>query len=184
MGLPELLMLAADILQRLGVEYCVTGSVASMSYAEARLTNDVDIAVGLTPDMAVRLARCFPEPDFYVSEDAAREAARAGGQFNVLHPASGLKIDFMVAQPDAFNESRFERIRMVKPFGEMPIAFASPEDVILKKLEYFREGGSEKHLRDIDAIRRVQGEDLDEAYLDRWADRLGVRAEWDRVRGR
>lgn len=155
MELSDLLPRVAEILERLGINYRVTGSVASMSYGEPRLTNDINIAVRLSPHMAERLAEVFPESDFYVSTNAARQAALEHGQFNVIHPASGLKIDFMVAPEDAFNESRFQRVRMLRPFGDRAIAFATPEDVILKKLIYFREGRSEKHLRDIRAMLAV-----------------------------
>jgi hypothetical protein len=181
MALSELLPRVAEILERLRIEYCVTGSVASMSYSEARLTNDIDIAVRLSPEQAVRLAEAFPEPEFYVSPDAAREAATVHGQFNIIHPESDFKIDFMVAPSDAFNEGRFSRSRELRPFGGVAVAFASPEDVILMKLVYFREGGSDKHLRDIDAIRRVQGDTLEVPYIEKWADRLGVRPQWDRI---
>jgi hypothetical protein len=53
--------------------------------------------------------------------------------------------------------------------------------VILKKLEYYREGGSQKHLRDIAGVLRTT-EGLDRAYIERWADQLGVRAEWQEAR--
>lgn len=145
------------------------------------MTTDIDIAVRLSPAQAARLAGAFPEPEFCVSPEAAREAATNHGQFNVIHPESGFKIDFMVAPPSPFNDGRFSRARELRPFGGVAVAFASPVDVILMKLVYFREGGSEEHLRDIDAIRHVQGETLDMRYLELWVDELGVRREWERA---
>ena len=56
--------------------------------------------------------------------------------------------------------------------------FASPEDVILKKLLYFQEGGSEKHLRDIIGVLKVQGEKLDRKYIADWIGPLGVENAW------
>lgn len=78
MGPSDLLAVAAGTLDRLGVAYFVTGSMASTAYGEPRFTNDVDIAIRATPDEAADVARAFPEPDYDASEAAAREAARRG----------------------------------------------------------------------------------------------------------
>ncbi len=105
----DLLRLVAETLERLEIDYFVTGSTATIAYGEPRFTNDIDVVVDLPP------------------------------------------------------------------------GFASPEDVILKKLAYFQEGGSEKHLRDIAGVLRVRGEQLDRAYIERWADRLSLSAIWQQV---
>lgn len=179
---PDFLRFAVTQLDALGVEYFLTGSIASTSYGKPRFTNDFDIVVRLSPQIAERLARAFPEDRFYVSPEAAREAASRGGQFNVIDSTSGFKIDFMIAADDAFNESRFARVRPRAIVHGPPMRMASPEDVILRKLQYHREGGSERHLSDIRDIISVRGDELDVGYIDRWSDRLGVRAEWERVR--
>ncbi len=103
------------------------------------------------------------------------------GQFNILHPGSGLKIDVMVADDSPFNASRFGRSRSVLVAPDTSPLFASPEDVILKKLEYYREGGSEKHLRDIAGVLKIMGNQLDHEYLTIWAMRLGVSRQWQVV---
>jgi hypothetical protein len=59
--------------------------------------------------------------------------------------------------------------------------FSSPEDVILKKLEFYREGGSEKHLRDIAGVLKVQGDKIDRRYIAGWASRLGVADIWEEI---
>jgi hypothetical protein len=103
--------------------------------------------------------------------------------FNVIHVPSGLNADLIVARDTLHDAARFGRVRRIEmPDGRVE-PFASPEDVILKKLEFFREGGSPKHLRDIASMIAVQGaEALDWAYLDEWAMRLGVTTELARVR--
>jgi hypothetical protein len=58
------------------------------------------------------------------------------------------------------------------------VTFASPEDVIIKKLAFYREGGSEKHLRDISGVLKVMGNEIDRAYIERWVQRLGLTREW------
>jgi hypothetical protein len=83
---------------------------------------------------------------------------------------------------DAFNRSRFARARRLMPAPDYDAVFASPEDVILKKLEYHREGGSDKHLRDIAGVLKISGDQLDLAYLDDRSSRLGLADLWAKVR--
>lgn len=55
---------------------------------------------------------------------------------------------------------------------------ARPENVILSKMQYFEEGGSEKHLRDIASMLKTSGDRIDRAHVQRWADQLGVMYIW------
>ena len=153
----DLLRYTADVLDRVGLTYLVTGSTATIAYGEPRFTNDLDIVLDLPADRTAAFCAGFPPPDFYLSADAVADAVRTGFQFNVIHPASGLKIDFILLTTTAFDASRRSRGRQLPVLADRSVAFASPEDVILKKLLYFREGGSEKHLRDIAGVVRVQG---------------------------
>ena len=89
----ELMRFAVAAIERLGLRYYVTGSMASMRYGEARLTNDIDIVIELPAPSVRELCAAFPEEDFYVSEDAAAHAALHGGQFNVIRPDAGLKVE-------------------------------------------------------------------------------------------
>jgi hypothetical protein len=177
----ELLRFAVEALERLRLPYLVTGSVATVFYGEPRFTNDVDIVVDLPLARAGELCRAFPAGEFYVDPESARAAIRRRGQFNVIHPTSGLKIDLIVAPRDAFDRSRFERARRVHPAPDYDAAFASPEDVIVKKMAAFREGGSDKHLRDVAGVLRVSGERLDRSYIAEWAARLGLMDVWKAV---
>ncbi|MEX2218149.1 MAG: hypothetical protein WD749_05260 [Phycisphaerales bacterium] len=178
----ELAEVVGEVCDRLSIPYCITGSIASSYYGNARTTHDVDVIVALPSARVDALCRAFAGEDWYVSEEAAREAARARGMFNVLHSPSGLKVDFIVLADSAFDQGRLERARMaVLPSGKA-LRFASPEDVILKKLEFFREGGSDKHLTDIAGMLRVSGAEIDRAFIDRWAGVLGVSADWERMK--
>ena len=170
----ELLAIVGGTMDRLRIPRFTTGSVASTIYGEPRFTNDIDMVVRLGEREARELCGSFAGPAWYVSEEAAAIAARERGQFNIIHTASGLKVDVMVADDSEFDRGRFERAHQVRMADGRIEPFASPEDVILKKLQYFREGASDKHLRDIASILVVQGDALDWAYLRRWADRLGV----------
>jgi hypothetical protein len=180
----ELLRHCVTVLDGLRVSYFVTGSVATVYYGEPRFTNDIDVVVDLPAQQVTPLCRAFPPPEFYVSEDAAREAVEHHEQFNIIHPASGLKVDMMVPADTAFNRSRFARVRRVRPGGDYEACFAAAEDVIIKKLEYYREGGSEKHLRDVAGVLKISDESVDRAYITGWASRLGLEDIWRAVQDR
>ena len=179
MELHELLARLVLVLERLQIPYLITGSVAAMAYGEPRLTNDIDVVVDINAGHVRGLLAQFPAEEFYLSDEAIRNALARKGQFNIIHPLSGLKIDVMVQQGTAFERSRFSRTRLVYFTDKQGGRFAAPEDIILKKMEYYREGGSEKHLRDIAGIMRVSASTIDESYIEQWADQLGLREIWD-----
>jgi hypothetical protein len=174
----DLLRYVIEVLESQGLTYMVVGSFASSTYGEPRLTHDIDIVVNLRADAVDRLCAAFPTPEFYVSVSAAREAVKIQGQFNVIHPASGNKIDFMIAHDDAWGRSQLSRRCRQPILADRETYVAAPEDVILAKLQYYREGESEKHLRDIAAMLQVSGDEIDKAYIDHWAKQLGLTLEW------
>lgn len=162
--------------------YFVTGSTATIYYGEPRFTNDLDVVLQLREAQVDKVVGAFPPDDFYLSEEALRRALRTRGQFNVIHPRSGLKVDFVVAEEGPFDRSRFARRRRVRATDDLEADFAAPEDVILQKLVFYREGGSDKHLRDIAGVLKISGDEIDFEYADEWAARLGVTDLWRRVR--
>lgn len=180
---PELSLLFVRPLNRLGVRYITSGSVAASLYGEPRLTNDVDFVVFLRIDDCRRLHEVFPSPDYYVppTEAIIIEISRGGkGQFNVIHSDTGFKADFYTTGRDEFDAWAFRNLRRIEFRSEL-VAVAPPEYVIVRKLEYFREGGSEKHLRDIRAMLAVSGDQIDRAELDEWIRRQGVELQWRMV---
>ena len=138
-------------LNMLRVRYMVSGSVAVIVYGEPRLTHDIDLVLWLGREHIARLSETFPPGEFYcpppevIGVELARELH---GHFNLIHQATGFKADVYLAGRDPLHEWAFERVRRLDVEGE-PLFVAPPEYVIVRKLEYFREGGSEKHLRDI-----------------------------------
>jgi hypothetical protein len=181
----ELFLLFVRPLQLAGIRYIVTGSVASIFYGEPRLTLDVDLVVFLNDKDIARLAEIFPSSDFYLPppEIIAAEARREmRGHFNILHLPTGFKADLYMTGRDELEAWAFRFQRRVQFAGET-VAMAPPEYVIVRKLEYYREGGSEKHLRDLRSMLAVSGEQLDQAALQDWIQRRGLQAEWKLASG-
>jgi hypothetical protein len=179
--LHELLEKVVNALEEISIPYLVTGSVASMMYGEPRFTNDIDIVVRMSKGHIPRILKAFPSPEYYVAEYAVEQAVAEKDMFNIIHPESGLKLDFIVSKETEYSHIRFERARTIHPAKGWTATFASPEDVIIKKMEFYHLGGSDKHLRDIAGILRVSGQEIDHAYVERWALKLGLTAIWEAV---
>jgi hypothetical protein len=177
---PELCLLFVRPLNQLGVRYVVSGSLASILYGEPRLTHDVDLVVFLRESDIARLREVFAAPAFYlpppevISLEIAREQR---GHFNVIHAETGFKADFYTSGRDSLHAWAFRHARQLQFRGE-PLIVAPPEYVIVRKLEYYREGGSDKHLRDIRAMLAVSGAQLNRSELEDWVARRGLGVEW------
>ncbi len=161
-----LLQHAARVLNGAGIRYFVAGSVASMHYGEPRMTRDINIVVFLRLTDIGALTRAFTLPESYPEPTAIMPAIEHESQFSVSQPSTGMKIDFMCVKNRGYGQVQFDRARRVLLDDGVEVAFAVPEDMILKKLEYFREGGSHKHLRDITGMMKVSGDEFDRAYLE------------------
>lgn len=180
----ELLKYVVDAFEALGIDYMIGGAHAAVFYGEPRLTRDIDVVADVRLEHVPRLLERFPAGEFYLSEEAAQGAILGRGQFNIIHPSSGLKIDVILpkgTEYDAVQFSRRERHAMLEGHDAY---FARPEDVILSKMLYFREGGSERHVRDIIGILKVSGSEIGMAYIAEWAARLGLVEIWESVRRR
>lgn len=180
----DLVRMIDEVFTRLRLPYFVTGSVASSFYGEFRSTRDVDVVIEL-PSWTVReLCAEFPAPAWYVDPEVVAHAAAEPGMFNIQHIPSGLKLDMIVFAGTPFDESRLFRARRIEIPNIGSAMFSSPEDVILKKLEFFKMGRSDKHPQDIAGMLKISGAEIDRAYIDYWASRLGVVDEWSAMKRR
>jgi hypothetical protein len=154
------------------------GSIASSAYGERRTTLDLDVVAVVARDSAARFATVFPETDFYCppTEVIRAEAARTEhGHFNLIHHHSVYKADIYLATGGEFERWAFQNRRAVTA-GDIPAWLAPPEFIIVQKLDFYREGGSEKHLRDIRGMLMVT--DIDRALLEREVAVRTLQAEW------
>ncbi len=178
----DLLAYLTGKLDQLGLRYFVTGSVATILYGEPRQTIDIDCVVEIHKADTERFCQCFPGPEFYLSKEDVFSAIEVCRPFNIIHPASGLKIDIMVPEESEFNDVRFKRRQQHKISNEKSAWFATPEDVILKKLEYYQQGGSDKHVRDILGVLKIQGDNIDFQYVEDWSRLSGLSKLWNDIR--
>ena|SRR5438067_10567702 len=175
-------------LERLGIAYAIGGSVASSLHGASRMTRDADLTVEPFSGREEAFLAAFPAPEFYVSPGAVREALRTRSTFNILHPATGYKIDIFIRKDEPFEQAAFARLGPYRlpDAPEEPVQVHSPEDIILFKLRWYRIGNetSDSQWSDVLAVMKTQRDRLDVAYLDHWAAEIGVKDLLDRARTR
>lgn len=165
-----------EALEAVGVDYAIGGSVASSFTGVARATQDADLAVDLHLADAARFIAGLG-PDFYADLDRAKQAVRSRRSFNVIHLPTMYKVDLFVPPNTPFARSSFvRRVKLEVVEAGRQIYFTSPEDIVLHKLLWYAEGHqiSERQWYDLSGVLRIQGSQLDRAYLDQWAGSLGV----------
>jgi len=171
-----------DVLERLDIPYMVVGGFAAIFYGEPRLTLDVDIVVDMEPAHIRPFVTAFPIPDYYVSEEAIRDALRRRFPFNVIQPYTGAKVDLVPLPREPFTRLAFERRqRLEYDAAGHAATFIRAEDLVIAKLVAFRETQSDKHLRDARGILTTQWGRLDLPVLRRRAAAAGVGKPFDRV---
>jgi len=176
-------LIVADILESLGIEYHVGGSVASGIWGEIRYTQDINLVADVKVSQIDLLSDAF-SPRFYISKLAVSEAIAFGNSFNIIDNQTGWKVDIFVLPNDPFQQSRFDRRQQISinELGQT-LNFSSPEDTILQKLLWYRltEQGSEKQWRDILGILKLQQSVLDFTYIQEWADILKLSVDLERA---
>jgi len=177
----NLLDIFVRLVHEAGLRYVVAGSVASMYFSEPRLTLGVDIPIFLGQrDLAV-IESLFGAPDFYcppmevLRVEADRECR---GHFHIIHVPTGLKADFYPGNRDESFAWALQNMVVVES-GSGPICLAPAEYVILWKLIFYREGKSQKHLRDISRILAVQPDLPHRDYLLAEIRERGLQSSWE-----
>ncbi len=174
----ELLRRTVSILEEMGVTYMIVGSYASGTLGEPRFTQDIDIVVALIREDIPVLVRAFPESDYYLNDQSAYQALHDGSMFNVIHPESGNKIDFMIARTDLWGRHQIANRERIQITPDFEAYVGAPADIIISKLLYYERGRSPKHLRDIAGMLRVSGHRIDRDYVEHWTRELGVHEHW------
>ena len=173
-----------EALEVAGIPYMLTGSRASSLQGEPRATHAIDLVVDIAASDVARVTRALSAPEVCLDEDAVSDATRRRTMFNLIDSSSGDKADFWLLTDDPFDRERFARRLRVEALG-LELSVSTPEDTILMKLRWSAQaGGSEKQFNDALGVYEFQGDVLDLAYLDRWAETLGLSAALVEIRSR
>ena len=180
---PNLFHIFISRLNKLGIRYMVTGAVAIVIYGEPRLTHDIDVVVDLHSEDVQKFVEAFPLEEFYCPpiEVIKMEINRPlRGHFNLIHHETSFKADIYTFGQDELHQWAIVHRKSFEMEGE-PIWVAPPEYVILRKLEYGREGASEKHARDIASIIEISSDRINFEQLQNKIKDHALEKEWQKV---
>jgi len=163
------------------VPYMVTGSLASSVHGEPRSTNDLDVVIAPSRDQLFSLVQLFKRVGLYVRWEEAEAALKHRDMFNVADFKNGWKVDLIVRKAREFSISEFERREPVEIDG-LTFVITSAEDILIAKLEWFKIGESQRQLEDAAGIIRIQGDNLDTAYIEYWITSLELAEQWGKAR--
>jgi hypothetical protein len=173
----EVTLKVTDVFEKLGIPYLIAGSLASTLHGMVRTTQDSDIVV----EMRLEHLQAFVlalQDEFYIDEEMIAESIQHNSSFNIIHRETMFKVDVFIPRPRPFLQAQLDRAQR-KTFSfetEMGAKFASPEDTVLSKLEWYRMGGevSDRQWRDILGVLKTRAGELDLEYLRNWAAELHV----------
>jgi hypothetical protein len=173
----EVTLKVTDVFEKLGVPYLIGGSLASTLYGMVRTTQDSDIVAEMRLDHLQPFVMALQD-EFYVDDEMIAESIQRNSSFNIIHRETMFKVDVFIPRPRPFLQSQLARAQRQTFIFETEVSakFASPEDIILSKLEWYRLGGevSDRQWRDILGVMKTRAGDLDLAYLRLWAGELKV----------
>lgn len=159
----------------------LTGSFASSYHGAPRATQDIDLVIAPTAEQLRAFVKLLPRDEFYVDEGAALEALKLEGQFNLVDMRTGWKVDLIIRKSRPFSREEFDRRTMVELEGE-EVPIATPEDVLIAKMEWARMSESARQIEDAARMLRVRARQVDQSYVDRWVQELGLEEQWASVK--
>ena len=170
------------ILEKLKIPYMISGSVGSMVYGEPRMTNDIDIVLELKDDKIEDFLAFFNEEQFYFpSVEFIKSAIQKKTQFNIIHANSGSKADFIIRKDTEFAQHEFSRKKNVAFTEDFQASTASPEDIIISKIGFYKSGKSEKHISDIVSMLKISDKEINLEYIEDWVEKLNFQEIWTHI---
>uniref|UniRef100_A0A7C6A8K0 Nucleotidyltransferase family protein n=1 Tax=candidate division WOR-3 bacterium TaxID=2052148 RepID=A0A7C6A8K0_UNCW3 len=180
MTFEQLAVTVAENLQKSKIPYMITGALAVNYHGNPRMTHDIDLVAQITNLDIPKIKELFNN-EFFVSEESINAALREFSMFNIIHKDTGLKIDFWILKGDEYSQEAFAR-RKLYPYQEIKISLATPEDMIISKLEWFKLSDIDKHYFDALGIYRIQKGNLDLDYINKWCKEKSVLKIWEKIR--
>lgn len=178
----EELELLKDICQRLeksGIAYMITGSIAANAYAVPRMTRDIDVVIEIGLPSVDQFCVLF-QNDFYVDKLSIIDAIKKEGMFNIIHNVYIIKIDFVIRKNSFYRQMEFSRRRPYDIEG-VKVWVVSPEDLILSKLFWAKNSFLELQMRDVkNLLESVKN--LDMPYIEQWVETLNLNKVYEKAK--
>lgn len=175
----DLLIIVSKILDDLKIDFYVSGGFAVTVYGRPRFTADIDLVIKLEEKNISQLAQKLKEelPEAYVDKSQMEKALAKQGEFNVIEPSLGMKIDFWILKNEEY--ARFALKRSIKKDLGREISFISPEDLIISKLIWHKKDSSSRHLEDIRSVLEISP--VDEEYVKKWVKKLNLQKGYKEI---
>lgn len=170
------------LIESIDLEYMITGSIASILYGKPRLTQDMDVVVVLPKQAIGEFAQLFNIEEYYCPPvEAIEEAVELGdkGHLNIIDQSTGFKVDVYPAGQDPLIQWGFQNKKKIELIEGEEVWVAPPEYVILKKLAYYKEGGSQKHLDDVNGMLNVSNALIKTPEIQKWCSELDLSDAWE-----
>jgi len=180
MNQEDIFIKVIDKINSLGFPYMLTGGMAVLFYGNPRTTHDIDIVVEIDKSVIPSIISSFKD-DFYISEEGIKDAISHKTMFNIIHPETGVKIDFWILKDIPCEKIIFQR-RVKKEILGKEIYISTPEDTIIRKLLWYKQSDITKHFDDTLGILQIQGKNLDYNYIEKWAKELGILDVWKKIK--
>lgn len=179
MNFDEVILKVVEILNQTKIPYFLTGAVAVIYYGEIRTTHDIDLVVAIKEKDIKTIVQNF-EQDFFIDEISIKNAMQKQSMFNALHKDDNYKVDFWILSNDDYSRERFLRRVKVTIFNKT-MFLPTPEDLIITKLEWFKQTDIDKHYFDVLGIYRIQKENLDKNYITNWCKKKSLLDLWQKI---
>ncbi|HEX4665228.1 MAG TPA: hypothetical protein VH207_01405 [Chthoniobacterales bacterium] len=166
----------SERLDRAGISYMLTGSMAMNYYAQPRMTRDIDFVIELARENAERVVDLF-RPDYYVSGEAVRDSIETNSIFNLIHEESVIKVDCVVRKDTPYRKAEFARRCQIE-IDDFFTWIATKEDLIISKLDWAKESHSEMQMRD---VKNLLASGCDQDYIEKWTTELGLSKLWEKA---
>ena len=160
-------------LEKTGIEYMLTGSMAMNYYSQPRMTRNIDVVVALSHCHVDVFLSSF-HPDYYVTRETVESSLRQHSMFNLVHMESIIKVDCIIRKTSDYRLHEFERWQRIS-IEDFSTWIVSKEDLILSKLDWAKDSHSELQIRDIKSLNAAG---FDEKYIQNWIHSLGLVDIW------
>ncbi len=175
----DALVAVIDVLNRHDLRYMVTGSIASNVHGIERATVDADFVLQAEGDSLSAITAAL-RPPLQMDPQATFETVTGTTRY-IIRSGTEYKIELFLLSDDPHDQERFRRRRKGR-VANQPVWLPTPEDVIITKLRWSKQGKRTKDIEDAKNVIAVQGDSIDWAYVHHWCDKHGTLELLEQVR--
>ena len=160
---PRFLARLAVALRDEKIPFMLIGGQAVLLHGRPRLTEDIDVTLGASPDELPSVLRACAALGLRPLPEDVEGFARRTFVLPAFDPDTRIRVD-LIFSSTPYERQAIRRAVTVELEG-VPVPFAAAEDLVLHKLF----AGRPRDIEDAEGVVRRKGRELDWEYLERWA---------------